>query len=66
MTISDFEDFIKENDCSNMVNINISKLLNSPVEHWFWFSLKQNSSKAVRLELDWQKFIKQKKKYRKG
>lgn len=62
MTISQFEDFIKENDCADMVNINISKLLRSPIEHWFWFSLKQNSSKAVAIELKWQKFIKQNKK----
>lgn len=62
ITISDFENFIKENDCSDMVTINHSKLSPNIVELWFWISLKQNNSRALILDRDWLKLVKQRKK----
>lgn len=57
MTISDFEDFIKENNCSDMLIINHSRLLIAPYNLWFWISLKENSEKAVILDKSWLDFI---------
>ena len=65
MTISDFENFIKENDCSDMVTVDYSALLMKPVELWFWSSLKQNSEKAVILDKRWLDLHKKKEKKQK-
>lgn len=62
MTISDFEDFIKENNCSDMVIVNHSTLLIKPVQLWFWISLKENSERAELLHRAWLEFIYKKEK----
>lgn len=62
ITISDFEDFIKENNYSDMVRVNRDKLIKKPLQLWFWISLKQIGEAEREADRYWLDFMYEKEK----